>query len=805
MKFIVDAVNPLAVLGGAVQPLMWKSLVLLGLVFVGTALWRRGTAAGRHLAWTVSFFCLLCLPVLAPCLPAWRAPAWLPLSSQAGGPPDSFELALNAAGPPASRTTVPVEVPAAAASATQNIIVSNPHTVVPALNWRGILTITWLAGVALGLIRILTAHVQLRRLTRSLTACENPGLLQALAESQRDGAAGRLVRLVIAPTSATPMTWGVWHPVIALPAEASAWPMEQLQAVLRHELAHVRRRDCLTQEIARVACTLYWFNPLVWLAAARMRLEREKACDDFVLNTGSRPVEYARQLVEIAQQFSSAAQWGGAVAMARPSGLERRVEAILDGQRNRHTLRQATAIVIVLAIGGLGLLIAGCANGRTREPWSLKYSPVGAQLRAFIAKKTSQEALLAAADQKDFTSYQDYSPEKYKLPDTRPLFAAAARGDWPGVSNLWSGWSEIFAHPTETNAYPHGSWRQPLSEVSGAFDAFATGDEKYSLVFGRSVLESIPAGSIYFGGTDPGRFIITALQKSDVAGDPFFTLSQNALADGSYIDYLHSLHAKKIYLPNSKVEQKCFEDYIADTRVRFQNHQLEDGEHYVETQGRVSVSGWTAVMKINALLARVIFDKNPDREFYVEESWPMDWMYPRLQPYGFIMKVNREPLARLSDEAVHADQDFWEEQIRPIIGDWVRADTSVAEIAAFDRRVFLKHDYSGFAGDPAFVENVYSHRMYAKLRASIAGLYAWRARNAAYPVEQARMANAADLAFRQALALSPDSPEVIDRYVDFLKAQHLDADAAQVQGLAGLFSKVKGDQPLKTSALHPAT
>ena len=68
--------------------------------------------------------------------------------------------------------------------------------------------------------------------------------------------------------------------------------------------------------------------------------------------------------------------------------------------------------------------------------------------------------------------------------------------------------------------------------------------------------------------------------------------------------------------------------------------------------GRVQVSGQVAVMSINGLLAKVIFDKNPDREFYIEESFPLDWMYPHLEPHGLIMKINRQPLAELPDDIV---------------------------------------------------------------------------------------------------------------------------------------------------------
>src|ERR1019366_6811363 len=162
---------------------------------------------------------------------------------------------------------------------------------------------------------------------------------------------------------------------------------------------------------------------------------------------------------------------------------------------------------------------------------------------------------------------------------------------------------------------------------------------------------------IYFGGTDPGRFIVTAMCKSQPDADPFFTLTQNALADGTYLDYLRSMYGGKIYVPTQMDSQKCFEDYTQEVMRRQQNNQLNSGEDVHVDNGRVQISGQVAVMGINALLAKTIFNKNPDREFFIEESFPLDWMYPYLEPHGLIFKINRQPLTGLSEEMVHADSD----------------------------------------------------------------------------------------------------------------------------------------------------
>jgi hypothetical protein len=441
---------------------------------------------------------------------------------------------------------------------------------------------------------------------------------------------------------------------------------------------------------------------------------------------------------------------------------------------------------------GVGLFLTGSAQAQTATVRPVNNPEVTVQLNSFVTQKVAQADAAAKADGKGMP------------PEYRGLFAAAEKGDWLTVSNLFL---SIGRHngalegPGPVDTAFRGSRFEAVKEIWGAFTGVNAGNEKYSVMFGKGIIESIPPGSIYFGGTDEGRFIITALQKSQVDGDPFFTLTQNALADGSYLNYLRSMYGEKIYVPTADDSQKCFQDYTADVTRRQQNHQLKPGEDVKVTDGRVQVSGQVAIMEINGLLAKVIFEKNTNREFFVEESYPLDWMYPHLEPHGLIMKINRHPLPELSDEIIHNDSDYWKKQVTPMIGGWLNHDTTVKEVAAFAEKIYLKKDLSGFTGDPQFVQNEYSCKMFSKLRSSIAGLHAWRAQHATRAGEKERMNDAADFAFRQAWALCPYSPEAVFRYVNLLLGQNRAADALLVAETSGKMPAMQGSDGEQIRAL----
>ena len=245
---------------------------------------------------------------------------------------------------------------------------------------------------------------------------------------------------------------------------------------------------------------------------------------------------------------------------------------------------------------------------------------------------------------------------------------------------------------------------------------------------------------------------------------------------------------KEIYTPSPDDSQQAFSDYMQDAQQRLYHdqshpnepHQMKPGEDvHVDNAGHVQVSGQVAVMAINGLLTKTIFDHNPSNEFFVEESFPLDWMFPHLTPFGVIMKINREPLPALTEDILKRDHEFWAKYSERLIGNWITYDTPVTNITAFAERVYMHHDFTGFKGDLKFIRDDQGQKAFSKLRSSIAGVYSWRVgqppsggvmppQYIATGENRAMVEREADFAFKQAFAFCPYSPEAVYRYVQLL-------------------------------------
>jgi beta-lactamase regulating signal transducer with metallopeptidase domain len=369
-----------------------KGTALLVLAAGAALFLRRDSAATRHLVWLLAIVAMLVVPVLSALLPQWRVlPEWAAISS----PPDERQRELP---PQLSRVLLP-PVPELAQNAEHGELErhsptadqeaaelpdSRPAPATPegiaapaASRWLDALPLVWAIGFSVLIVRLMAARMLLWnyewRATvlfspmgssrqpageQSANASQDP-LVTALEGASRQLGIRPAVTLSIHPDETIPVVWGILRYHLLLPAAARQWSGDQLRSVLLHELAHVRRRDMLAQLLTQIACALHWFNPLVWFAAWRLGVERERACDDLVLASGVRPSAYAGHLLDVVTGLVPA-RWTQTcgLAMARRSSLEGRLVAVLSQNLNRRGVSVALA-AIALAVGaGIAVPIA---------------------------------------------------------------------------------------------------------------------------------------------------------------------------------------------------------------------------------------------------------------------------------------------------------------------------------------------------------------------------------------------------------------------------------------------------------------
>ena len=343
-----------------------KSFVIFAVAGLFGFILRRHSAAVRGLVWSLAVVGCLVVPLFSLTLPQWEVgvlPAtperfqvdrWLD-NSQAGGSPARIladPLPSTTSSTQAATSPIQSKSMTSERSARQSNMLG---TVFISFHWTDWLAVCWMAGALFLIARLFVGIGAVWCL--SARSNDFNGLIPHVNPDWK-----RPVSIRQSKAVTVPMVWGLFRPVILLPADAGEWEPERRRAVLLHELVHIQRQDWLMQTIAQVTCAVYWFNPLVWFAARRMRTEVERACDDYVLNTGYQSTDYARHLLDVVRNIRKTdTATRSAVAMARRSKIEGRLRTILVKHRNRRPVTK-----IAVAIGLLALICFAAPMGVMR-------------------------------------------------------------------------------------------------------------------------------------------------------------------------------------------------------------------------------------------------------------------------------------------------------------------------------------------------------------------------------------------------------------------------------------------------------
>ncbi len=312
---------------GFASSLVMKVTLVLMVGSIVALLLQKANASSRHAIWAVTLGGALVLPLCMVVVPSWRVRVLSPEASVANVAPSSSigDLATT----PRAEVAITSESPKpifTSRGAVQNVVTRS----LP-------LPLIWLGGAFAVLLWMAIGRLALSRIARRAESLDSQEWRDVLERERLRAGVTKTVILLSAESVSTPLTWGMRKPVILLPADSADWTADHRDVVIRHEMAHIARGDTITQMLGTIVCAIYWFHPLVWIAAHGLRAEQERACDDRVLSSGTSPVAYAGHLLEVARTARALGPHGFvSLAMARPSQLEGRLLAVLNGPRKRN-------------------------------------------------------------------------------------------------------------------------------------------------------------------------------------------------------------------------------------------------------------------------------------------------------------------------------------------------------------------------------------------------------------------------------------------------------------------------------------
>ena len=331
--------------------LLAKATLILLVALGITLTMQRASAGARHLVWLVTLAALLLVPALtawAP-IPLRVLPATV-TSARTMAPSLNASVPTNRAGKidkAGATTPIGSKSEAAPASSLGDEIASSP-----VLSGLSIVFLIWAAVLLVIAASLGYATLMLHRIVNRARPLDTEDWLTPLFEVSDRLGLDEPPRLLRSEDAKMPFACGVFRATIVLPAECDSWSLDRRRAVLLHELAHVRRHDLVGHTLGRLACAVYWFHPLVWTAAKRLRSESERACDDLALACGARATDYAEHLLDIVTSVRRDATPSVALAMARRKEFEGRMLAILDPEL-RHSSpsrKQSAALIGSLAL-----------------------------------------------------------------------------------------------------------------------------------------------------------------------------------------------------------------------------------------------------------------------------------------------------------------------------------------------------------------------------------------------------------------------------------------------------------------------
>ena len=362
-----------------------RASVVVIAALAATLLLRKRSASLRHWVLAAGLFAAVTVAPLSYALPSWDVPSSYVSAFDRPTPATGGVTTLVAS--PTFDPAPPVHQPTAPAAPVGTMV-----------------NVLWLVGFVVSLAIVIARIARIACVTRNATVVVDP----------------RWQSNVIAFKTSVPGivgTWGWWRPCLLLPDDCETWTDDRIRIVLRHELAHIRRGDWLVQMSSEIVRAAFWYNPLFWIACARLRRESEQASDDAVLETGVPPTEYASHLLDLARASRPVA---AVVPVARPSTLEWRIVAMLNASLVRRRPTRRTIFLACAVIAGITLSASSFRAATVVQPMPLTgtvYDMTGGVLPAAALTLENENGihLTATTDRNGHFDFGVVSPGSYRL------------------------------------------------------------------------------------------------------------------------------------------------------------------------------------------------------------------------------------------------------------------------------------------------------------------------------------------------------------------------------------------------------
>ena len=368
--------------------LAWKSALIAGLTLALLRLAKTRSAGERSLVAHVGLLALLVLPVASLLLPLWQP---LPASWVAEAAPKAAvitDTGGSAVDPAVAAASVPV---VADTAGSPPISLSVGADLAPFL---------YLVPLALLFGVMMLAVLRLFAMRGRAEVLVDGSWLSALAEAQRRMGFKHGTALLVSDELRSPISWGLLRSTIVLSPKA-VQAVGEAEAIIAHELAHIARLDWAKLLASRVACALFWFNPLVWMLARESHQLREEAADDAVLMADIDGPDYATLLVGAARHDNKAALMAAHGVAPSKGSLKRRITRVLDASLRRGPASASWVLMSLVVLAGVTAPLAAFSATAAEEIVTAKDARIAAVAAQKSAVASARSAMAAKADAVD--------------------------------------------------------------------------------------------------------------------------------------------------------------------------------------------------------------------------------------------------------------------------------------------------------------------------------------------------------------------------------------------------------------------